>query len=256
MIAPAPTVDRAAQLRRERRTGRVVGPLALLGLALTLAAVLTSAAAARDIGDQDVLQRFAANRDDQLLAAILRVVALGLTVPLIVFLQQLLTARDPEIPRALVVIGVAASVLIAVGTLLGWIALRDAADAYLRGEHRTERQALDASGLLTAVRWLDIVSRLLFASWLAFVSLRASRVGLISSFLGLWGLLAAVMGTFLEVGDALYIGWAGSVAVLAAGYWPGGRPPSWRTGIAEPWVVASGPRGAPPDHPTPRASDR
>lgn len=239
--------DRSQQLRSERQLGRLVGPLTLLGLALTLAAVLVSAAAARNTGDTETLRQFAANRDDQLVAASLRVAGLLLSLPLVLFLQRILVARDPTVPRGLAIIGLAASLLIAASTMLGWFALRDAADAFVGREYRTEREALDASGLLTAVRWIDIVSRLLFASWLAYASLRASRVGLITSFLGLWGLIAAFSGTFLAIGDALYIGWAGSVALLALGYWPGGRPPSWTSGRPEPWNVPPSPAVARPD---------
>lgn len=250
----SPTDDRREQVRAERRLGRVVGPLTLAGLGLTLAAVLVSAAAARNAGDADTLRQFAANRDDQLVAASLRVGGLLLTLPLILFLQRVLAARDPDVPRALAIIGLSASLLIAISTMLGWFALRDAADALVAGEYRTEREALDSSGLLTAVRWIDILSRLLFASWLAYASLRASRVGLITSFLGLWGLIAAFSGTFLPLGDALYVGWAASIALLALGYWPGGRPPSWTSGRAEPWTVPAD-RGD-PHRTTHDASDR
>lgn len=230
--------DRSEQVRTERHLGRLVGPLTLLGLGLTLAAVLVSAAAARNAGDTETLRQFADNRDDQLVAASLRVAGLLLTLPLVLFLQRVLVARDPTVPRALAIVGLTASLLIGASTLLGWFALRDAADAFVGREFRTEREALDASGLLTAVRWIDVVSRLLFASWLAYASLRASRVGLITSFLGVWGLIAAFSGTFLAIGDALYVGWAASIALLALGYWPGGRPPSWTSGRPEPWDAA------------------
>ena len=132
-------------------------------------------------------------------------------------------------------IGLVACVTIAAGTALGWVALHDAARSYLEGRYHREQHAIEASGLLDVVRWLDIASRVLFAGWLAYSSLRASRVGLLTPFLGMWGLLAAVTGTFLEIGDALYIGWLASCALLLTGYWPGGRPPSWTSGRAEPW---------------------
>lgn len=220
----------------ELRAGRIAGALAFLGLLLTFGGVTLSAAAARDPGGAGTLEVFLLEQDRQLIAAILRCLALLLTLPLIFFLQRAMLARDQSTPRHLVTIGMLASVSIAAATLLGWGAVRQAAHSLADGAVTSERAALDATWELAVVRWMDIVSRILFATWLVLASLRASRVGLLTPFLGMWGVVAGVTGTFLAIGDALYIGWVASVAALAAGYWPGGRPPSWSTGRAEPWT--------------------
>lgn len=233
-------VDR--RLLRERRVGRIVGALAFVAIVLTLVSVLASAAAARDPSGNGTLKVFDAHATRQLVAALLRSVSVLATIPIISFFHSVLRARDPAVPRGLLTVGLLASAVIAASTIIGWVGLHHAAVSYVEGGYRgrTEKAALDASSVLTVSRWLDIGSRLLFASWLAMTSLRANRAGLITPFLGTWGLLAAVTGTFLAVGDALYIGWLASVALLSMGYWPGGRPPSWCTGVAEPWTPAPG----------------
>jgi hypothetical protein len=223
-----------SSLQRERRTGLVVGPLTLIAVIVTLAAVLLSARAAHDPSVHGTLRTFAAHERAQLLAVALRVGGLLLTLPFVVVWHRVLRARDDSVSRRVMVIGVVAFVMIGAGTVLGWVALHDASQSYLAGRYRREQAAIDASMLLDVVRGLDIASRVLFAGWLAYSSLRASRVGLLTPFLGMWGLLAAVTGTFLEIGDALYIGWLVSCALLLTGYWPAGRPPSWTSGRPEP----------------------
>lgn len=232
------------RLRREHRVGRVVGALAMVAILLTLISVLASAAAARDPSGAGMLKVFRAHENRQLVAAVVRAVSVFLSIPLIWFLHSVLRARDPGVPPMLLTVGLLASATIAASTIIGWVGLQHAAVSYVDGayRHRTQQAALHASTVLTVSRWLDVGSRLLFASWLAMTSLRANRTGLITPFLGTWGLLAAVTGTFLAVGDALYIGWLASVAMLSMGYWPGGRPRSWTSGFAEPWNAAAGSR--------------
>jgi hypothetical protein len=228
----------APWLIRERRLGRVVGALTLAGVAVTLAAVVISARAAHDPEVHGALRAFAAHQDEQLLAVGLRLAGLVLTLPFLALWHRVLRVRDASVSARVLAVGVTACVMIGVSTGLGWTALHDAAQHYRGADLDRQRQVIDANHVLDVVRWLDIGSRVLFAGWLAYSSLRASRVGLLTPFLGMWGLVAAVTGVVLPIGDALYIGWLASCALMLAGYWPGGLPPSWRTGKPEPWNQA------------------
>lgn len=234
--AEAPVVSPLApRLARERQLGQVVGAATFGGVAMTLAAVVISARAAHDPEVHGSLRKFAAHEDGQLLAVALRLTALILTLPFLVFWQRVLRARDASASTNVLVIGIVALVTIGVSTCLGWVALHDAAQSYRGIDLDRQRAVLDASQLLDVVRLLDLASRVSFAAWLAYSSLRASRVGLLTPFLGIWGLAAAVTGLVLPIGDALYIGWLASCALLLVGYWPGGRPRSWTSGQPEPW---------------------
>ena len=45
--------------------------------------------------------------------------------------------------------------------------------------------------------------------------------------------------------------WLAGLAALLFGRWPGGEPPAWRTGVAEPWPAPGRPQPA-PDGPAPQ----
>lgn len=227
------------QLDQERRAGRIVGPLTLLSVLLTLSAVVVSARGARDVTGGGSLATFAAHDDAQLLAALLRVGGIALTVPFMIAWHRFILARDETASRAALVLGICSCALIAASTLLGWLTLDDLAGDLAAGRYETEREALAASTALDVIRWLDIGARLVFATWLGYASLRASRVGLLTPSLGIWGVLSALSGTVSPVGDALFIGWLASAGFLFLGVWPGGRPQSWDSGQAESWTASA-----------------
>ena len=72
---------------------------------------------------------------------------------------------------------------------------------------------------------------------IVFVSLNAMRVGLLTRFMGVLGIITGVLQV-LPFGGPLPVVqcfWLLMLAVLFSGRWPGGAPPAWRTGNAEPW---------------------
>jgi hypothetical protein len=73
----------------------------------------------------------------------------------------------------------------------------------------------------------------LFGIWVSVTSFEAMRVGLVTRFLGVFGLGAGIVTAVgLPIGSSLFLAWIGSLGVLALGYWPGGRPPAWAAGRA------------------------
>jgi len=97
---------------------------------------------------------------------------------------------------------------------------------------------------------------------LVLVSLNAMRTGLLTRFMGALGIVAALFQV-IQYGAGLPLVqtfWLGGLAVLLAGRRPGGDPPAWRTGRAEPWPSAQQAAEArkarqeaaePPDEPAP-----
>ncbi len=72
------------------------------------------------------------------------------------------------------------------------------------------------------------------------VSLNAMRTGLLTRFMGTLGMVAAAL-IVIQYGAGVPIVlafWLSALAVLFAGRRPGGDPPAWRTGRAEPWPSA------------------
>jgi len=67
-----------------------------------------------------------------------------------------------------------------------------------------------------------------FAVWLGWASYAAMQSGLLTRFLGVFGIGAAVAWAFLiPSGETFFVGWLASVGLLALGWWPGGRPEGW-----------------------------
>jgi len=88
------------------------------------------------------------------------------------------------------------------------------------------------------VDYLGLLVSLAFATGMIAVIINARRVGLITRWMGVFGIVAAVLifypfgGPTLEVVPAF---WLVAMGVLYAGKWPNGDPPAWAAGEARPW---------------------
>ena len=183
-----------------------------------------------------------------------------LLAPVLDYLYRAAKARRPELPTVARVTAYAGPILLGLG-LVGLQVLQVVrADDYLRhhaGDYFAARRVVDpgpAAGLLPAGA---------FALGFAFViiSLNAMRVGLLTRFMGVLGIIVGVL-TAIQLGGSSPIMWfwLGALAYLFAGRWPGGVPPAWQTGRAQPWPSAQELRArreqeqAPPPAPPERAS--
>jgi hypothetical protein len=234
-------------LDAERGRGRIAGLAALASVASWLAALeLANATGGQgspinpsaSVGQPTPLNRarelldFHAGLSDQALATTFRCAGLMLSAAVGIYLYHLVRARRPEgSSRWMLGSALVGGTLVAGATVFGYFALGDVATAFVRSGAQTAARAqhlIDASGTLRAAAVFDLVSRVAFAVWLGVASLEMMRVGLIDRFLGYWGFGACGAIVLLPIGDAMFIGWLGSIGVLALGYWPGGRPEAWR----------------------------
>jgi hypothetical protein len=234
-----------SMLERERRRGRVVGIVALLSVLTVWATVIfansgtvTATGAPGVRVDERAFDRakqlvdFHDGLRDQAIAAGLRCVGLLLTIVVGAHLYAMVRRRNPAVSRRLLWVAVAGPVLVAAATIFGFLALRDVADAFVSSGPRTSDRARDlanSSGTLNAAGAFDLLSRVAFGLWVAWASIQAMRVGLLTRFLGYWGVGAGGALVLLPVGDAMFIGWLASIGILSLGYWPGGRPPAWQS---------------------------
>jgi hypothetical protein len=235
----------------ERVRGRLAGLAALLSVAAWILAlqfanaksVRGGTAISSPAGNLPPLDRarelssFHAGQTDQAIATSFRCLGLLLTAFVGAYLYSQVRARKPGLGRQMLwsaLIGVA---LIGASTVFGYFALKDVADTFVASGVQTTARAqhlIDASSALSAAAVLDLLSRIVFASWVAVASLQMMRVVLLDRFLGYWGLGAAIALVLLPIGDAMFIGWLGSIGILALGYWPGGRPAGWTNLAAAP----------------------
>jgi hypothetical protein len=178
------------------------------------------------------LLAFHAGRGDQAAATTVRCAGLLLTAAVGVYLYSTARARRPDTSRWMLGTAIAGAALVAGATVFGYLALDHVATVFVSSGPRAAARAqrlIDASGALRAAAVLDLVSRVALAFWTGLASVELMRAGLLDRFLGYWGFGACAALALLPIGDAMLIGWLGSVGILALGYWPGGRPEAWRT---------------------------
>jgi len=241
-----------ADIGAERRRGLPIGVLALVALVCLIAAVPVGArgAPAPVPGADDLNLLVAIDRAEgsQIAAVALRCFGLLALVPFAWFLARVKLARNPEHPRWVWVVAIVAFALTGVLGVLDFLGTRDVAREFLAAGPRTDGRAdglLDAAREHGGLRFIGLgtfTSAVLFGIWVSIASLEASRVGLITRFLGVFGIGAGIATALVpSAGFVLFLGWMGSVALLMTGWWPGGRPPAWDAGVALPWDGVDGP---------------
>ena len=165
----------------------------------------------------------------------------------ITFLAVSTRARRPELPKIVVYISLVGAVLLAVAGVLGGIGTVVAVETFLDGP-RTVDAAGDVAtdSLLLTANLIYQLAPLLVAAGLLLISLNAMRVGLLTRFLGILGMISGALAVLSQfVFSFLQAFWLIAIGFLFLGLQRGGLPPAWRTGQAEPWPgrQAAAPRG-------------
>jgi hypothetical protein len=154
------------------------------------------------------------------------------------YLAVAVRGRRAEFPRVILYLPLIGGVLQALTTVVAAFGTDVAIGNFLDGP-RTVDAANDitATGLTVFATILGLPGALALALALVFVSLNAMRTGLLTRFMGVLGIITGVL-QILPFGGPLPVVqcfWLLMLAVLFAGQWPGGMPPAWRSGKAEPW---------------------
>jgi hypothetical protein len=168
---------------------------------------------------------------------------LGLALTLS-FLFKAAKARRPESASASRISAVVGGALAAVGGVAYAVVLSIKAHDFVNQGSQTYLQAnhLVSNAAVAGLQYAGLVGSLLLAMAFVLVAMNAMRVGLLTKFLGYLGMVAAAASLFL-IGSApallVEVFWLLAVAYLLSGRWPGGDPPAWVTGQAEPWPTAA-----------------
>ena len=92
--------------------------------------------------------------------------------------------------------------------------------------------------------FVGLLGPVLLAFLFVMMPLRARRVGLLSPFMSILGILAGILLVLPVLPPViLQAFWLGAVGALFLDRWPGGRGPAWETGEAQPWPSAARRRG-------------
>jgi hypothetical protein len=161
-------------------------------------------------------------------------------------------ARGAGMPRWFIYIVLGAPVVYALSQALFALELRDLADRFaaqdtIRGEAGDER-ATDMGDFSPVVEGLRSAGVVSLAFLYVMVPLRARRVGLLTPFMSILGIIVGVLIVFATLGIAPVVQafWLGALGMLLLGQWPGGRGPAWESGESQPWPSAAQRRGLAP----------
>ena len=151
-------------------------------------------------------------------------------------------ARRPEFPKLMVYLPLVAGILQALATALAALGTNLAISDFLDGPHTVDAaRDVTTSGLGVFASLIGLPGALGLALALILVGLNAMRVGLLTRFMGVLAIITGALQILPLSGPLPVVQcfWLLLLAVLFADRWPGGRPPAWRTGNAEPWPTGA-----------------
>ncbi|MEN3281081.1 MAG: hypothetical protein V7607_2221, partial [Solirubrobacteraceae bacterium] len=166
----------------------------------------------------------------------------------------------PEFQQIALVMAAIGAVGFGLGRAVSEIARYLGAHDFVDAADHTNSAASDAlsppATLIGQVIWQAAALALGFAFVL--ISLNAMRVGLLTRFMGVLGIIVGVTFVLpLDQQGIIRVFWLGALGVLFLGRMPSGMPKAWTTGSAEPWPsqqqlreqrqAARAERGAPAD---------
>jgi hypothetical protein len=149
-------------------------------------------------------------------------------------------ARRPEMPKLFVYLPIVAGILQALSAIVFTIALNQSVSDFL-ADGRTVDEAVDIGTNGTAVfaQILGLPGALGLALSVVLISLNAMRIGLLTRFLGVLGMIVgALLVLQLPVATIVLAFWFVMLAVLFLRRWPQ-QPPAWTSGKAEPWPTSA-----------------
>ena len=161
--------------------------------------------------------------------------ALGWTLS---YLAAATRARRPELPKIMLYLPIFGGVLQGISSIVSSLATSSSISSFLDGS-RTVDEAVDigTSGLAVFSQILGLPGALALALSLVLIALNAMRVGLLTRFMGVLGMITGAL-QILPIGGPLPVVqafWLIMLGVLFLGRWPNGQPAAWASGKAEPW---------------------
>ena len=247
-------MNREEQLQWEARWGRPAAIASFLaGATLLVSAMLFFPEDREGIErNPDLLLSIDEQAGAYLASAILSALAGLLLVGVFLYLFRATLARGGGVPAWFQYLVIAAPILYAVSTVAGAFEAIDLADEFaggtpIRGEAGEDR-ARDLGGTSAFLVALATAGTVGVAFLFVMLPLRARRVGLLTPFMGILGVIAGALVVFQLTGVSSVIQafWLGALGLLFLGRWPGGRGPAWESGQPEPWPSAAQRRGLVP----------
>ena len=247
-------MNREEQLEWEARWGRPAAIAAFAAGAMLLVSAMLFFPKDREGIERgpDLLLSIDEQSGGYLASTILSALAALLLTGVFMYLFRASVARGAGVPSWFRYLVIGAPVIYAFAAVVAAVDAIDIADQFasdgvVRGERGDDR-ATDIGGTSPVLIGLDTAGRVGLAFLFVMLPLRARRVGLLSPFMGILGVVGGVLLLFPLTGISPVIQafWLGALGMLFLGNWPGGRGPAWESGRAEPWPSAAQRRGVVP----------
>jgi hypothetical protein len=251
-------VNKQQALQWEATWARPAALAAFIAAVLLLAQIVLLQTVIEDRPGTEAIPDFLLSVDENpamlLGARIAQAVAALLVSAIFYYLFRALRTRNAGVPSWFVYLIFAGPALYALGLVLGAVGQLDVASDFAAGEPiRGEAGEDRADQLLednasAGVFALNFAGQVATAFLFVMLPLRARRVGLLSPFMGILGVVTGallVLQIVPVVPVIIEAFWLGALGSLFLDKWPGGRGPAWESGEAEPWPVPAR-RGGPP----------
>ncbi|HEV2059082.1 MAG TPA: hypothetical protein VGR11_06980 [Solirubrobacteraceae bacterium] len=173
-------------------------------------------------------------------ARLVTAVALGLMGLTMVYLYKSTKARNPEQNKVALIASISGAVLAVIAGVAAAIGLAQDVSAFADAARQNEELARDAlaGSFTTGAVQLSGLGSAILGLGIALTALNAMRVGLLTRFMGILGVIVGVLSFLPQLEGQLpfvKIFWFVALGALFLGRWPGGRPPAWESGQAQPW---------------------
>jgi hypothetical protein len=176
-----------------------------------------------------------------LAGSLLKSLSLVVLTLVLLFLLQAVRFRRPATwvaARPLVLVGGFGLALVnIVHQIASSIQAHSFATGHDLSNHAVE-QALTHGAINISSQYLDLLLALALMAGMIGVCINAIRTGLLTRWMGVVGIFAAIL-VFLPLGGAtleiIPAFWMTAMGILYLGRWPNGDPPAWPSGEARPW---------------------
>jgi hypothetical protein len=237
--------EREAQLAWERRFARPAAVAALAALALGIAAQVLSATTANrnQGGERGALLNLNEHASQAIAATLLQVLSVWFLAAVLYYLLRCVRHRRPEsVPAAIQPLIVLAPLLVTVGGVMSELDVIDIADRFAAEGARTEARADDLLEERTTFPvFIGFGGNIAFGFCLVMVNLHSMRVGLMTRFVGIIGIVVGALYVLPVFAGPLILQvfWLGALVAILIDRWPGGRGEAWETGEAGVWLSAA-----------------
>jgi hypothetical protein len=244
-------VDRSREeaLAWERRWAVPAALAALAAIVFVIAAIIVaSQGVGSGDGDAELLRNVDAHRTAQIVSSILQAIGVGLLAAPLYYLFRAAQARSDAVRGQLVGVVIAAPLFLAALAILSGVSTLQAASDFvgdqlprllakgvaLNSEHAKDlaSDAITETSVRPYAAGFGLAGQIGFVVAMVYTCLHAMRTGLLTRF---WGSLGMALGAVSFIFFQFALLWFVYLGLLLLGRVPGGRPPAWESGEAEPW---------------------